>query len=80
MIDYGQDYYIKKNGSKKKVEYIVLEHALGGELFDFIAHTGAFDERVARYYFIQFMNGLNFCHKADICHRDLKPENLLIDR
>lgn len=77
-IEYGTELYVKKNG-KKEVDYIVLELAKGGELFDFIAMTGAFDERVARYYFIQFMNGLNYCHKAGICHRDLKPENLLLD-
>jgi len=66
-------------GKKRLVDYIVLELAAGGELFDFIALSGAFDEPTARYYFKQFMEGLAFCHENGICHRDLKPENLLLD-
>ena len=77
-IEYGEGTYKKKNGSKT-VDYIVLELAKGGELFDFIAMTGRFEEPVARYYFLQFMYGLEYCHKNGICHRDLKPENLLLD-
>ena len=37
----------------KVVNYIVLELAHGGELFDFIANTGMFGESLARYFFIQ---------------------------
>ena len=61
------------------MSYIVLELALGGELFDFIAISGKFDEPLARYYFKQFMDGLSYCHQAGVSHRDLKPENLLLD-
>jgi serine/threonine protein kinase len=46
----------------KVVNYIVLELAHGGELFDFIANTGMFGESLARYFFIQFMTGLGYCH------------------
>ena len=41
----------KSNGKNKKVSYIVLEICGGGELFDFIAISGAFKEPLARYYF-----------------------------
>ena len=51
----------------------------GGELFDFIAIYGRFEEPTARFYFKQFMEGLAFCHDKGIAHRDLKPENLLLD-
>merc|ERR1712166_987893 len=34
-IEYGTDNYHKK-GSKKQVDYIILELAQGGEIFDFI--------------------------------------------
>jgi len=53
--------------------------ALGGELFDFVAISGKFDEPMARYYFKQFLEGLNYCHQNGVSHRDLKPENLLLD-
>ena len=62
------------------MSYIVLELALGGELFDFIAISGKFDEPLARYYFKQFMDGLSYCHQAGVSHRDLKPENVLLEK
>ena len=79
QIEYGTDTYIKNSGKEKTVSYIVLELALGGELFDFIAIAGKLDESMARYYFKQFMEGLNYCHMSGVSHRDLKPENLLLD-
>jgi serine/threonine protein kinase len=69
-----------KGGKTKRIcKIIALELCQGGELFDFICHGGAFKENVARYYFHQFMEGLEYCHSKNICHRDLKPENLLLD-
>lgn len=61
------------------VSYIVLELALGGELFDFVANSGRFEEPAARYYFKQFLEGLDYVHQKGFTHRDLKPENLLLD-
>lgn len=67
-----------KKGSKE-VNYIVLELASGGELFDFIALGGRFDEPTARLYSTQLFTALNYMHSAGVCHRDLKPENLMLD-
>ena len=61
------------------MQFIVLELALGGELFDFVAISGRFNEPLARFFFHQFMRGLLYCHEQGIAHRDLKPENLLLD-
>ena len=47
----GSGQYEKDNGKKKEVNFLVLEIAEGGELFDYIAETGAFTEREARYFF-----------------------------
>ena len=79
QIEYGVGTYEKSSGKKKEVQYIVLELALGGELFDFVAISGRFNESLARYFFHQFMDGLKYCHDHGIAHRDLKPENLLLD-
>jgi len=71
--------YPKKDGSFKEVILLVLELASGGELFDFMMHTGPFPEAIARTYFQQLINALDNCHRHGIYHRDLKPENLLLD-
>jgi serine/threonine protein kinase len=56
----------------------VLEYVGGGELFDFVADTGKFSEKVARTYFHQMMNGLHYLHQKGYAHRDIKPENILL--
>jgi serine/threonine protein kinase len=65
-------------GSQKKVAYVALELVSGGELFDWVSNSGEFSEPVARYYFKQLLEGLNYMHKAGVAHRDLKPENLML--
>jgi len=79
QIEFGVGIYKKASG-ERNVEYIVLELALGGELFDFIANSGNFEEPLARFYFKQMLEGLDFCHQQGVAHRDLKPENILLDQ
>ncbi|KAK2952154.1 putative CBL-interacting protein kinase 32 [Blattamonas nauphoetae] len=64
--------------SRSKV-FIILELAVGGELFQKIVSEKFFREDTARKYFQQLIGGLEYCHMNGICHRDLKPENLLLD-
>ncbi|CAM9347030.1 unnamed protein product [Pylaiella littoralis] len=71
--------YVKKNGLEKEVVILVLELAVGGELFDFMMYTGAFPEVIARTYFRQMLSALEICHSSGIAHRDIKPENILLD-
>jgi hypothetical protein len=52
LIEYSKDGVVEKaNGTKESVIYIVLELATGGELFDYVATTGKFSERISRFYF-----------------------------
>lgn len=52
LIEYNKDGVVEKsNGVKESVIYIVLELATGGELFDYVATTGRFNEPIARFYF-----------------------------
>jgi len=74
--------YPDKSGRKgKEVSTIllVLEYCPGGELFDILYYTQQLDERTARTYFRQMIQGLKDCHDAGIVHRDIKPQNLLMD-
>lgn len=59
--------------------YMVLEYISGGELFDRIVKAKRFDEKTARSFFQQLINGIMYCHQNGVAHRDLKPENLLLD-
>lgn len=63
--------------TKSKI-YFVMEYAKGGELFDKVA-KGKLKEDVARRYFVQLINAVDFCHSRGVYHRDIKPENLLLD-
>eukprot|EP00002_Diphylleia_rotans_P003684 TRINITY_DN12569_c0_g1_i1.p1 TRINITY_DN12569_c0_g1~~TRINITY_DN12569_c0_g1_i1.p1 ORF type:complete len:382 (+),score=51.95 TRINITY_DN12569_c0_g1_i1:337-1482(+) len=58
--------------------YLVFEHIEGGELFERIEPDVGMDERTARPYFLQLLDGVEHMHARGIAHRDLKPENLLL--
>ncbi|KAG5184218.1 kinase-like domain-containing protein [Tribonema minus] len=58
---------------------LVLELAGGGELFDYIMHTGRLSELTARTYFAQLCSAMVCCHALGVAHRDLKLENILLD-
>ncbi|KAG2389195.1 hypothetical protein C9374_014595 [Naegleria lovaniensis] len=58
--------------------YLVIELCGGGSLYEHIKDK-PFDEKLARYYFNQLVDGLSYCHEMGVCHRDLRLENLLLD-
>ena len=53
LLDYGQDAKMTKypGGKFNHVNYVIMELASNGELFDIIAPIGGFSERITRYYF-----------------------------
>lgn len=81
LIDYSdKSVAIKPDGNAVDVNYMVIELAEGGELFDFISETGKFSHKVARYYFHQIIDALDHIHQKGYAHRDIKPENILLDK
>ena len=58
---------------------MIMEHANGGELFDFIVRNTRLNEQQAAKFYWELISGIEYLHKSGVCHRDLKPENLLLD-
>ncbi|KAH3870491.1 serine/threonine-protein kinase Chk1-like [Dreissena polymorpha] len=75
------DSIIKFYGFRKdeNIQYIFLEYASGGELFDRIEPDLGMPEVDASRYFKQLIMGVEYLHERGVTHRDLKPENLLLD-
>lgn len=70
----------KPDGSSKVVDYIVLEYASNGELFDYIYFPKkGFPEKIARVIFKQLIDGLDGCFRNGVVHRDLKTENIMLN-
>ena len=53
----------------KSTIFLVLELAMGGELFDCIQVDRGTDADTAKHYFRQLLFGLAHCHTQGVCHR-----------
>ncbi|KAJ8970103.1 hypothetical protein NQ314_001393 [Rhamnusium bicolor] len=78
MLDHENiiKYYGRRQEPLK--EYIFLEYACGGELFQLIEPDIGMPSYSAQLYMKQLLCGVNYLHNKGITHRDIKPENLLI--
>lgn len=70
-------FYGQRTEGKK--QYLFLECAGGGELFDRIEPDVGMPLSQAHRYFRQLIEGVEYLHKQGVTHRDIKPENLLLD-
>lgn len=67
---------------KRRALVLVLEHCVGGTLFDEMKtkRKNRFDEATAAKYISSLARALSHVHAAGFLHRDLKPENVLLDQ
>ena len=80
IIDSGTGPIIRANRPTKTSQYIVLEYAPKGEMFNYIYFTqSGLGEKYGKVIFRKILEGVQACHNANICHRDLKMQNILFD-
>jgi serine/threonine protein kinase len=58
--------------------YVILEYC-PGSLKSYIGDRKKLDLPVARQFFTEILEALDFVHNQGIAHRDLKPDNILLD-
>lgn len=66
-------------GNKKSVSFMELELARGGDLLLLLERVKFVPEKLARTYFHQIIEVLEYLHQKKIAHGDIKPENLMLD-
>ena len=80
LIDNGTGNVVLKNKVLENKQYIVLEYAPKGELFNYVyCYKQGLQEKYSKVIFVKILRGILSCHKAGICHRDLKMQNILLD-
>lgn len=72
---------IQTQTKQEEIHFMVLEYAENGDLLHFITEceNRGFGENLGRAIFLQIIQGVNDCHKENICHRDLKLSNIMLD-
>ena len=80
LIDSGIGPIVRASKPTQKRQYLVLEYAQKGELFNYIycAKEGL-PEKYSKFIFAKIIKGIQACHNAGVCHRDLKMQNILLD-
>ncbi|XP_012865386.1 PREDICTED: sperm motility kinase-like [Dipodomys ordii] len=59
--------------------YFILEHAINGNLRDYIKAKSYLKEGKAQQFFYEITCAVQYLHARNISHRDLKPRNILVD-
>jgi len=58
---------------------MVMELCGGGDLLNYVRKRRRLKEDLAKYFFRQIIEALNYIHHKNIVHRDIKLDNILLD-
>ena len=79
IVDCQAQKSIMLGDSEKNISFILMELAPHGDFFDMImTHQIPFNEKLARTYFHQLIQGLEYLHSQGVAHVDIKLENILV--
>jgi len=79
IVEYQSQKTIMLGENQKDISFILMELAPYGDFFDMImTHQIPFNEKIARTYFHQLIEGLEYLHFQGVAHLDIKLENLLV--
>ena len=68
-----------QNNKTEYISYLVMELAPYGDFYDLVMTAQiSFDDLLARTFFHQLIEGIEYLHAHGVAHLDLKPHNLLI--
>ena len=70
LIEYFQD---------KKYYYLIYEFNHGGLLFDYIANSNYFNEKLVALTIKQILSAIIYNQGKEILHKDIRPENLMVE-
>jgi len=76
-----EDFYtnIKIPNENERGTLLILERVTNGELYDYIFHTGSFNETLSRTYFKQLISAISEVHLKRIVHRNIRLQSALLD-
>mmetsp|Transcript_4527 Transcript_4527/g.10616 ORF Transcript_4527/g.10616 Transcript_4527/m.10616 type:complete len:325 (-) Transcript_4527:78-1052(-) len=63
----------------KEHYYVVMDHACGVELFEFLSTETAVSERECKRIMREVIAGVKSLHDQGMIHRDIKPESIMFD-
>ena len=80
IIDSGSGKIIRTGRETTNNNYIILDYAENGCLFDYVYYPKRpLDEDLCKLFFYKIFNAIKICHDAKIFNRDIKLENILLD-
>jgi serine/threonine protein kinase len=79
IVEAKEDYYTCISGIRTRAAYTLMEYAPYKDFYFLMLEKQiTLDEKLARTYFHQLIEGLEFLHSQGVYHLDIKLDNLLL--